>query len=369
MQPQTHSLKTASGIRPHWVLMLVTFLYILINITHPELKGTAIACSIGLFVFYTWRRILIILITAAIAFALVAIFPFLAPVAFILMVIIFIARLSYILKNWRAVLAGFYMYALAFGFAFYGSVFGGLIWGFSFYHYRLNGVEPLLGYQGVNYTLAAVVALFFTGIFHFIMHWLYRHHYTLQQALPIMGVAPLLILLLCLPFLKAFDSFETGVDTVDTGGHSFDGMDGGHVDTDGFGHGDTGDFSHPDIISHDSMDTGHDISDAPGVHHTHDYFRTGPNGEVQHVRGYEATNPDGIVENNYSYHGDSYADGTDTPVSPDSVPIHGADGSLTDTAAADDPLLAGAEARLEKERKREKELSLDDAIQNNRNDC
>lgn len=349
--------------------MLVTFLYILINITHPELKGTAIACSIGLFVFYTWRRILIILITAAIAFALVAIFPFLAPVAFILMVIIFIARLSYILKNWRAVLAGFYMYALAFGFAFYGSVFGGLIWGFSFYHYRLNGVEPLLGYQGVNYTLAAVVALFFTGIFHFIMHWLYRHHYTLQQALPIMGVAPLLILLLCLPFLKAFDSFETGVDTVDTGGHSFDGMDGGHVDTDSFGHGDTGDFSHPDIISHDSMDTGHDISDAPGVHHTHDYFRTGPNGEVQHVRGYEATNPDGIVENNYSYHGDSYADGTDASPFPDAVPIHGTDSPLTDAAAADDPLLAGAEAGLEKERRKEKELSLDDAIQNNRNDC
>lgn len=79
--------------------MMVTFLYILINITHPELKGEAIACSMGLFIFYTWRRILLILITAAIAFALVFFFPFLAPVAFILMVIIFIARLSYILKT------------------------------------------------------------------------------------------------------------------------------------------------------------------------------------------------------------------------------------------------------------------------------
>ena len=167
--------------------MMVTFLYILINITHPELKGEAIACSMGLFIFYTWRRILLILITAAIAFALVSFFPFLAPVAFILMVIIFIARLSYILKNWRAVLAGFYMYALAFGFAFYGSVFGELIWGISFYHYRLNGINPLWGYQGLEYTLAAMVALFFTVIFHFIMRWLYRHHYTLQQALPIMG--------------------------------------------------------------------------------------------------------------------------------------------------------------------------------------
>ena len=79
------------------------------------------------------------------------------------------------------------MYALAFGFAFYGSVFGELIWGISFYHYRLNGINPLWGYQGLEYTLAAMVALFFTVIFHFIMRWLYRHHYTLQQALPIMG--------------------------------------------------------------------------------------------------------------------------------------------------------------------------------------
>ena len=121
MQSQS-SIKASAGISPHWVLMMVTFLYILINITHPELKGEAIACSMGLFIFYTWRRILLILITAAIAFALVSFFPFLAPVAFILMVIIFIARLSYILKNWRDVLAGFYMDALACGFAFYGSV-------------------------------------------------------------------------------------------------------------------------------------------------------------------------------------------------------------------------------------------------------
>lgn len=355
--------------------MMVTFLYILINITHPELKGEAIACSMGLFIFYTWRRILLILITAAIAFALVSFFPFLAPVAFILMVIIFIARLSYILKNWRAVLAGFYMYALAFGFAFYGSVFGELIWGISFYHYRLNGINPLWGYQGLEYTLAAVAALFFTVIFHFIMRWLYRHHYTLQQALPIMGVAPLLIILLFLPFIKAFDSFETGVDTVDAGGHSFDGIDGsGHtVDTADFGHTNMDDFSHPDIIHHDSIDAGsHDVSDAPGVHHTHDYFRTGPDGEVQHVHGYEATNPDGIPENNYSYHGDSYADSTDGSIPSDAIdaaPIHGTEGPLAESPA-DTALLAGTEGAMEKERKeqKEKELSLDDAIRHNRND-
>ena len=361
MQTQSQSVKASSSIPPHWVLMMVTFLYILINITHPELKGEAIACSIGLFVFYTWRRVLLILVTAVIAFALVTIFPFLAPVAFILMIIIFIARLRYILNNWRAVLAGFYMYALAFGFAFYGSIFKGFIWGISFYHYRLNGIEPFLGFQGLTYALAAGMALFFTVIFHCIMRWLYRHHYTLQQALPIMGVTPLLIILLCLPFIKAFDSFETGVDTVDSGGHSFDGMDtGGHtVDTADFGHSGIG---HPDSIDTDV----HDISDAPGVHHTHDYFRTGPDGELQHVRGYDATNPDGILENNYSYQGESYAAST---VPSDAASLHGTDGPAADSPA-DTSLLAGTEGALEKERReqKKKDLSLNDAIRHNRND-
>lgn len=176
-----------------------------------------------------------------------------------------------------------------------------------------------------------------------------------------MGVAPLLIILLCLPFIKAFDSFETGVDTVDSGGHSFDGVDtGGHSV-------DTVDFGHTDAVHPDSIDTDvHDISDAPGVHHTHDYFRTGPDGEMQHVHGYEATNPDGILENNYSYQGESHADST---VPSDAASLHGTDGPVADSPA-DTSLLAGTEGALEKERReqRKKELSLDDAIRHNRKD-
>lgn len=327
--------------------MMVTFLYILINITHPELKGEAIACSMGLFIFYTWRRILLILITAAIAFALVSFFPFLAPVAFILMVIIFIARLSYILKNWRAVLAGFYMYALAFGFAFYGSVFGELIWGISFYHYRLNGINPLWGYQGLEYTLAAVAALFFTVIFHFIMRWLYRHHYTLQQALPIMGVAPLLIILLLMPFVKALDGFDSmdTVDSTDTSMDTADTFDTADGPTDAY-----------DLAHHGTPDTpGHDVSDAPGVHHTQDYFRTGPDGSPQHVSGYDATNPDGIVENNFSYHGAASHDGTaDVPADAapaDSISAETVDHAMDSLDAAADSRPAFLQAKEENKRK------------------
>lgn len=173
-----------------------------INLIRPEYKTFSIAFIIGLFIFYTWKRILTILVTAVIAFALISFFPFLAPVAFILMLIIFFARLGYIIENWRAVLAGFYMYGMA---AFFGlHVYMNLPYRF-FLRYFFS-ISPLH---------AAVIAFLVTLGFHLIMLWLYHNHYTLKRAMPIMGVAPLLIILLLMPFVKALDGFDS-VDTVDT---------------------------------------------------------------------------------------------------------------------------------------------------------
>lgn len=106
-----------------------------------------------------------IVITAVIAFALVSVFPFLAPVAFILMLVIFFMRLGYIVNNWRAVLTGFYMYGIAVGFA---------LWHWPF----------------MSEALAAGIAAAVTLLFHLLMLWLYRHGYTMQRAMPIMELLP-----------------------------------------------------------------------------------------------------------------------------------------------------------------------------------
>ena len=95
-----------------------------------------------------------------------------------------------------------------------------------------------------------------------------------------MCVAPLLFILLCLPFIIAFGGFDASADSADTA-----------VDT-----------AHHGGDIHGGSDA---VTPAPGTHYTHDYYRTGPDGTMHHVRGYEATNPDGIVTNNYSYHGQS----------------------------------------------------------------
>lgn len=263
------SSKICSYERSHFILLLVTFLYVMMNLFQPRLYIFSIIFVAGIFLFYTWRRILFILITSCIAFVLVCLFPALKIVAFILMVVIFLCRLGYILQNWRAVVAGFYMYGVGIEFADFARGHA------SSYGYIMSTSDSITN---------LVIAIIVTVIFHFIMSWLYAHGYTLKTAMPIMGVAPLLIMLLFLPFIKAFDGFDSPVDTTD-----------GNIDT-----GNVGEVTHSGY--HDNM------IDNPGVHHTQAYDRMGPDGTIQHVRGYVATNPDGIIENNFSYHGTGHTD-------------------------------------------------------------
>ena len=275
---------------PQLSILLLTWLYVFINMVTRDFEIVPIAAVVLLFIAFTWRRIMYIAITAAITVLLISIFPFLAPIAFIIMAVIFFLRLKYIISHWRAVLAGFYMYGIGFYFAVL----------------RNTTVE----------TIPALLTGFVAAVgFHLILIWLYNHHYTLEQALPIMGVAPLLIILLCLPFIKAFGGFDAIADAADTA-----------VDT-----------AHHGGDIHGGSDA---VTPAPGHHYTHDYYRTGPDGTMQHVRGYEATNPDGIVTNNYSYHGQSvphasHYSGSHGPVPSGEVPATPADPIADSTIVAD----------------------------------
>lgn len=314
--------------------MMVTFFYVFINLIRPEYKTFSIAFIIGLFIFYTWKRILTILITAVIAFALISFFPFLAPVAFVIMLLIFFARLGYIIENWRAVLAGFYMYGMAvlFGLHWYVNI------SYHYFHRYFFSINPVY---------AAAIAFIVTLGFHLIMLWLYHNHYSLKRAMPIMGVAPLLIILLLMPFVKALDGFDSmdTVDSTDTSMDTADTFDTTDGPTDAY-----------DLAHHGTPDTpGHDVSDAPGVHHTQDYFRTGPDGSPQHVSGYDATNPDGIVENNFSYHGAVSHDGTaDAPADAapaDSISAETVDHAMDSLDAAADSRPAFLQAKEDNKRK------------------
>jgi hypothetical protein len=184
-----------------------------------------------------WRMILLGIVVAVV----LAVLPFLAPVAIIVMIIIFFARLGYIVEHWRPVVAGVVVYG-----------FGALMvaWGMS--------PPALLGIGGQGPLLFLVLAAIGVGLMHGLMLWQYANGYTATTALGIMGAVPLTLALVVLPFLKLFS------------GHAGD-------------------------VGHAPADSLHD---AGGYHGA----EPAPPGYT-HVDAYLRTNPDGIVENNLSYNG------------------------------------------------------------------
>lgn len=162
----------------HAVILLIAFIFSFLNmlIRDDTFKIISILLVAGVFIAFTWRRIFKIIIFAIFVAALVAAFPPLAILAFILMIVIFFMRLNYIIKHWRPVLCGFYMY----GFAVVSIVSG-----------RMGLIDAL------------IISSLGTLLFHFILLWLYHVGYSLDEALPIMGITPLLMDLMLLKVEKS----------------------------------------------------------------------------------------------------------------------------------------------------------------------
>lgn len=260
----------------HIILLITSFCFIFLNLAVHQIWPITLVGIILFFLYYSWRRILSILLSAILCIAIIALLPFLAPIAFVIMVILFFRRINYFFDNFPVMLVGFYMYGVAWFSIAYTTNF----------HFHQPSLEMTL-----------IIATFSTLIFHFLLKGLYRLGYTLDIALPMMATMPLIILLLILPFVKAIDAFEgSGGDIVS---ESVETSHNGNIDS-------VGEVrslynSTSENIDHINVDSN------PGTHYTNDYYRMGSNGEIQHVRGYVATNPDGVLENNFSYKGESHS--------------------------------------------------------------
>lgn len=260
----------------HIILLITSFCFIFLNLAVHQLWPITLVGIILFFLYYSWRRILSILLSAILCIAIIALLPFLAPIAFVIMVILFCRRINYFFDNFPVMLVGFYMYGVAWFSIAYTTNF----------HFHQPSIEMTL-----------IISTFSTLIFHFLLKGLYRLGYTLDIALPMMATMPLVILLLILPFVKAIDAFEgSGGDIVSD---SVETSHNGNVDSavevrSSYD-------STPETVDHINVESN------PGTHYTNDYYRMASNGEIQHVRGYVATNPDGVLENNFSYKGESHS--------------------------------------------------------------
>ncbi|WP_409305030.1 hypothetical protein [Peribacillus sp. SCS-155] len=225
--------------------------------------------GIGMVAFFlvtSFRLLKTMLLYMLILGSISALIPPLAPIILIIMIVLFIMRIGFVIKNWRPFVAGIVIYGGA-------SLVIGKI---SANPYR---------WLSINFTFSAfleavIVALIAFFALRATLVWLYQQNYNSSTALGIMGSAPLIIISFILPFLKMHiggDFFAP--DAAVTDGHVMAG--GNHVGTSG----------HSNVMA--ASDTILPSSETGTVNGTH----------LQHVQAHVRTAPDGDPTNNLSYHG------------------------------------------------------------------
>jgi hypothetical protein len=204
-------------------------------------------------------------------------FPFLAPIIFIIMVVFFILRIGYVITNWKPFLSGVFLYGLS-----------GILITRSFILEERRAIYL----EDTHFVEAIVISFLGFLLLRSLLLMLYKNGYSSYAALGIMGSVPIIMISFILPFLK-----------LHIGGDLYS--------ADGYGHPGAGHTGGVDGAN----------GTYPGTHSTHAYYRTAPDGDptnnlsyhgsnpspinsdMVHVRGYIATNPDGDLTNNFSYHG------------------------------------------------------------------
>lgn len=210
------------------------------------------------FFFYTaWNTIktaLFIIIAVSVA---CLIFPALGAIAFVAAIIFFIMRLNFILNNFWAFLLGIY---------FYGSL--------SFLGSLTLEKSQLLFHSVTDLISAIITFIIFTFIFFLLYRKVSAKHYAKESLMYIIGVSPLLLFALILPFLK--------IPIIHDGIIAHDGV------------------VHDGII-HDGMhmtdSSPHQATNTDGVVHVNSYDRS----DGTHVHEHWRTLPDGIESNNISH--------------------------------------------------------------------
>lgn len=188
---------------------------------------------------------------------------------FIMSVIFFIMKISNFIKNWKAIFSGIFVYIFP-CLLIYGNI----------RYYIISPLNNILYYSDLDYRFILYFNVAFIGaisgiMLHFILRWLYKSEYSAKSALSTMGSAPLIILLIVLPFIinAVGDIID---DIMSTGGSMSDNFS------------DTTDLN------------GDGIND--NIHDVKGHFRSTPSGGITYVEPHIRTNPNSTITDNISYH-------------------------------------------------------------------
>ncbi len=168
-----------------------------------------------------------------VAFVLTAIleiiFPPTALIFLGLFILMLLLRAKFLIQNWRALVAGLYTYGVYLFVVITNAIL-----------YKASGVGIVMMIGGIfsadaaqygsfiGLIIAGLIALFLTRGLHKKFSWLYSHGYDTDRALLIMGITPMIVLSIIMPFLKIkinghelfdgslSDSFDTNATEVNT---------------------------------------------------------------------------------------------------------------------------------------------------------
>jgi hypothetical protein len=280
----------------HRTALLLFPVIIFLGYIHPVIFG------IGLILFFlitSFRLLRTMLFYMLILGGISAIFPPLAPIILIVMIVLFIMRIGYVFRNWRPFVGGLLVYGAA------GVILGRTIdnpYLLLSYNPSLGGlIEPLIVSSMAYFGLKAILL------------WLYRYGYSSFAALGIMGSVPLIIISFILPFLKMHiggDFYMPEASFAD--GHTA--PSGEPVTSDVYVRAANGD------VAHYSTETG--TVNGTQLQQVQGHLRTAPDGDptnnlsykgpdakpvemkdMVYVNDYVRTAPDGDLTNNLSYKG------------------------------------------------------------------
>lgn len=139
-----------------------------------------ILLAVLFFLISTFKVILRSIFFMIVVFILTIIFAPLAPIIAAVCGVLFLLKIKFLLDNWRVLLLGIYAY------------FGYLL------VILLNTVTGIF----LNVIVAGLVSIILTIIFHKLIVQLYKRGYGTDRVFHIMGLTPLILLSVILPFLK-----------------------------------------------------------------------------------------------------------------------------------------------------------------------
>lgn len=195
-----------------------------------------------------------LLVMAGLVSVVTVFFP---PLAFILSIIFFLMKVSYLINHFKPLLLG----AGLIGYLIYGALQDTAFQYFWYDFLYYGGFSlDLVHYGLVKFCFSAL-------LIHIVLLFLYYNQYATKEALTIMATVPLFVIMMILPFLLS-QIEELG--------------------------------SELDHDSYDAFEQNQVYNPDPDIHTVDGHYRTNSDGSVSYVRPHIRTNPDDFTSNNLS---------------------------------------------------------------------